>query len=112
MQDMRARCGPAPNGFLVGLALSTGLSFGYGGRAAHAGVCTGAVRVITARNDDIGGGNAARTNLSILAANVSDGAVGELYDIEVIEGHIRPMAVPPYSAEAANLITLTLGATD
>ncbi|NKB58600.1 MAG: TIGR03032 family protein [Alphaproteobacteria bacterium] len=35
-----------------------------------------------------------------------DGAVGELYDLEIIEGRASPMAVPPHSAEAANLITV------
>ena len=34
-----------------------------------------------------------------------DGAIGELYDLEVIVGAACPMAVPPHSAEAANLIT-------
>ncbi len=34
-----------------------------------------------------------------------DGAIGELYDLEVIEGAACPMAVPPHSAEAANLIS-------
>lgn len=35
-----------------------------------------------------------------------DGAVGELYDLEIIGGYASPMAVPPHSAEAANLITI------
>lgn len=35
-----------------------------------------------------------------------DGRIGELYDLEIIEGHACPMAVPPYSDEAASLITL------
>lgn len=35
-----------------------------------------------------------------------DGAVAELYDVEVIPGHSWPMAVPPWSDEAASLITL------
>jgi hypothetical protein len=35
-----------------------------------------------------------------------DGTIGELYDIEVIEGHACPMAVPPCSSEAAELIPL------
>ncbi len=35
-----------------------------------------------------------------------DGKIGELYDLEIIEGHACPMAVPPYSDEAATLITL------
>ena len=30
---------------------------------------------------------------------------GELYDLEIIEGFVCPMAVPPHSAEAAGLIT-------
>lgn len=34
-----------------------------------------------------------------------DGAVGELYDLEVIAGVTCPMAVPPQSPEAASLIT-------
>ena len=34
-----------------------------------------------------------------------DGTIGELYDLEVIAGFACPMAVPPNSAEAANLIT-------
>ncbi len=34
-----------------------------------------------------------------------DGIIGELYDLEVIPGFITPMAVPPESSEAANLIT-------
>ena len=35
-----------------------------------------------------------------------DGAVGELYDVEVIPNGVWPMAVPPWSNEAAELITL------
>ena len=35
-----------------------------------------------------------------------DGTIGELYDIEIVHGHACPMAVPPYSDEAASLITL------
>tara|TARA_R110000868_G_scaffold4155_43_gene25647 strand:+ start:14667 stop:15779 length:1113 start_codon:yes stop_codon:yes gene_type:complete len=35
-----------------------------------------------------------------------DGKIAELYDLEIIEGHACPMAVPPYSDEAARLITL------
>ncbi len=35
-----------------------------------------------------------------------DGAIGELYDLEIIHGHACPMAVPPYSDEAATLVTL------
>lgn len=35
-----------------------------------------------------------------------DGTIAELYDLEIIEGHACPMAVPPYSEEAASLITL------
>lgn len=35
-----------------------------------------------------------------------DGAVAELYDLEVIPGHSCPMAIAPNSAEAAQLITL------
>jgi uncharacterized protein (TIGR03032 family) len=35
-----------------------------------------------------------------------DGAVSELYDLEILEGVTCPMAVPPRSAEAANLITV------
>jgi uncharacterized protein (TIGR03032 family) len=34
-----------------------------------------------------------------------DGAVGELYDVEVVVGAVSPMAVPPVSDEAAKLIT-------
>lgn len=34
-----------------------------------------------------------------------DGKIAELYDLEVITNHACPMAVPPNSAEAANLIT-------
>ena len=34
-----------------------------------------------------------------------DGAIAELYDLEIIAGHACPMAVSPASAEAANLIT-------
>jgi uncharacterized protein (TIGR03032 family) len=34
-----------------------------------------------------------------------DGAVAELYDLEIIEGFACPMAVPPNSIEVANLIT-------
>lgn len=34
-----------------------------------------------------------------------DGSVGELYDLEVVDGHACPMAVPPQSAEAATLVT-------
>jgi len=34
-----------------------------------------------------------------------DGSIGELYDLEVIEGYACPMAVPPHSEEAAGLIT-------
>lgn len=35
-----------------------------------------------------------------------DGAVGELYDVEVIEGHVCPMTVSPGSPDAAALITV------
>ncbi len=34
-----------------------------------------------------------------------DGQVGELYDVEVVPGAVRPMAVPPESPEAAQLVT-------
>ncbi|MCP4992359.1 MAG: DUF4915 domain-containing protein, partial [Gammaproteobacteria bacterium] len=34
-----------------------------------------------------------------------DGAIGELYDLEIIKGYACPMAVPPHSEEAAGLIT-------
>jgi uncharacterized protein (TIGR03032 family) len=34
-----------------------------------------------------------------------DGKIGELYDVEVIPGVVCPMAVPPTSQEAAQLIT-------
>ena len=34
-----------------------------------------------------------------------DGAIGELYDVEVLPGIKTPMAVSPGSPEAANLIT-------
>ncbi len=34
-----------------------------------------------------------------------DGAIAELYDVEVIPGFVTPMAVSPNSPEAANLIT-------
>jgi len=34
-----------------------------------------------------------------------DGAIGELYDLEVIEGYACPMAVPPTSNEVAQLVT-------
>jgi uncharacterized protein (TIGR03032 family) len=34
-----------------------------------------------------------------------DGAIGELYDLEIIEGYACPMAVAPHSEEAAGLIT-------
>ncbi|CAN0468775.1 unnamed protein product, partial [Discosporangium mesarthrocarpum] len=34
-----------------------------------------------------------------------DGAVAELYDLEVLDGAACPMAVPPHSPEAASLIT-------
>ena len=35
-----------------------------------------------------------------------DGDIMELYDLEIVEGHFCPMAVPPYSNEAASLITI------
>jgi len=35
-----------------------------------------------------------------------DGTIGELYDLEILEGVLCAMAVPPHSPEAANLITL------
>ena len=38
-----------------------------------------------------------------------DGEVQELYDLEVIPGYAWPMAVPPWSDEAASLITLGEG---
>ncbi|MGI9372077.1 MAG: TIGR03032 family protein [Hyphomicrobiales bacterium] len=34
-----------------------------------------------------------------------DGKIGELYDVEVLPGAVRPMAVPPESPEAAQLVT-------
>ncbi len=34
-----------------------------------------------------------------------DGAIAELYDLEIIAGYNCPMAVPPASEEAASLIT-------
>ncbi len=34
-----------------------------------------------------------------------DGAVAELYDVAVIPGFKRPMALTPFSGEAAALIT-------
>lgn len=37
-----------------------------------------------------------------------DGAIAELYDVEIIPGFACPMAVPPSSSEAANLITFNL----
>ncbi|MCJ8191981.1 TIGR03032 family protein [Sphingomicrobium aestuariivivum] len=39
-----------------------------------------------------------------------DGAIGELYDVEVIEGHACPMTVSPNSPDAAALITIGEGA--
>ena len=38
-----------------------------------------------------------------------DGAVAELYDIAVIPGFARPMALTPFSGEAAALITVDAG---
>nr|WP_306265234.1 TIGR03032 family protein [Pararhizobium sp. IMCC3301] len=38
-----------------------------------------------------------------------DGAVSELYDVEIIPGFTCPMAVSPASPEAANLITIERG---
>lgn len=35
-----------------------------------------------------------------------DGAVAELYDVAVVSGFARPMAISPHSADAANLITI------
>jgi len=34
-----------------------------------------------------------------------DGKIGELYDVAVIPGVVCPMAVPPTSDEAAQLVT-------
>ena len=39
-----------------------------------------------------------------------DGAISELYDLEIIPGHRCPMAIAPNSEDAANLITLPEGA--
>jgi uncharacterized protein (TIGR03032 family) len=41
-----------------------------------------------------------------------DGAVAELYDIAVIPGFARPMALTPFSAEAAGLITFDANGRD
>jgi len=40
-----------------------------------------------------------------------DGAVGELYDVAILPGFARPMALTPGSAEAAGLITFAAGSS-